>query len=343
VDPASHALASLALVRGFFPRRSWRFTVIVVLAGTLADLDLLTLLFGPATYLSGRNTLTHSLLGTCAIVAIVCVCGYAWEKRRRAPQKTGPASANGLGVLLLATFLAAELHPLLDLSTPDGIAIFWPFRPTRFAWDLLPATDPWILSLLLAGWLLPLVFSLVSVEIGAKSKSPRGHSGARIALALVCVYFGARFTMHSAAARQLDSHSFRGESPRQSGALPDSLSLLTWHGIAETTSLICTIDVPATPTSNFDSETAACVHKPEPSPALFTAQHTEAVRQFLSASRFPKATVGAMENGTEVVVRDLRYTVLGESRFAPAARVLLDSGGQVTSQRIVWAQDVRLR
>ena len=343
MDPGTHALASLALARGFFPRRSWSFVLAVLLAGTFADLDLLSLLFGPGAYLSGRNTLTHSLLGTFLIIAIAASCAFWFRGEQGPPQKAGPAGASEFRTILLATSLAAILHIAMDLATPSGIAIFWPFRQTRFAWDYLTSTDPWILAILVAGLLLPELFALVSSEIGAKAKAPRGRNGALIALALIVIYIGARITFHGNAAAQLDAHSYHGESPRRLAALPDSLSLFTWHGIVETASQICTTDVPASSAVRFDPEAAACVHKPEPSPALTAAQQTETARRFLQAARFPKASVSSTEGGSQVVVRDIRDTAEGDAGHALAARILLDPAGQVTSQRIVWARNAHLR
>jgi len=343
VDPGTHALASLALARGFFPRRSWSFILAVVLAGTLADLDLLSLLFGPGAYLSGRNTLTHSLLGTVVVIAIAASCAFWLRGKNGASPKAGPTSASEFRGILLATFVAAILHLAMDLATSSGIAIFWPFRRARFAWDFLPSTDPWILALLVTGILLPELFALVGSEIGAKDKAPRGRNGALVALALIVIYVGARITIHGNAAAQLDAHSYHGESPRRVAALPDSLSLFTWHGIVETTSQICTMDVPASSATRFDPEAAACVHKPEPSPSLTAAQQAEATQQFLVAARFPKASVGSMESGSQMVVRDMRDTAEGNTSYALAARVLLDPAEQITSQHIVWARDVHLR
>src|SRR4029077_14752429 len=54
VNFAAHLLTSFTLARGFFPRRTWWFVVGVALAGTLADLDLLSELFGSGAYLSWR-------------------------------------------------------------------------------------------------------------------------------------------------------------------------------------------------------------------------------------------------------------------------------------------------
>jgi len=53
--------------------------------------------------------------------------------------------------------------------------------------------------------------------------------------------------------------------------------------------------------------------------------------------------VGATEDGTEVVVREVRNSAVAETRFAVAVRVLLDRNGQVTSQKILWASEVHLR
>jgi membrane-bound metal-dependent hydrolase YbcI (DUF457 family) len=342
VDLATHVVTSLALARGFFPRRSWHFAVGVVLAGTLADADLLTLFFGPDAYLSGRFTVTHSLVGTVIVIAAAAAFLLAVRQKGSPPQKPGPAPAPRFSSILLAASLAAIVHLLMDLATSSGVALLWPFRATRFAWDCLPFVDPWILALLLAGIFLPELFRLISSEIGAKQKSPRGRNVPLAALALVVFYVGARATLHNTAATQLDAHSYRGASPRQVAAFPDSFSPVIWHGVVETTLQICIVDIPGA-SARFDPENAACVHKPEDSAALAAAQKTQAAQSFLRAARFPKASVGATADGSEVVLRDMRNAAQNETRYALAARILLDRNAQVTSQSIVWARHLKLR
>jgi len=342
VDPGTHVLASLVLARALFPRRPWRFLLAVVLAGTLADIDLLSLFFGPSVYLSGRHTWSHSIAGILVIAVLCSFVGLSLKSKNVRSLKLDPAPAPFAGIFL-AAFLSATMHVLMDLATPTGVAVLSPFRPTRFAWDLLPATDLWILTLLVLGILLPELFRLVSSEIGAKDKGPRGRDGALIALAFVCLYVGSRLVLHGDATALLDAHSYRGETPRRVATIPDSLSLFTWHGIIETTSQICTPEVPVTNAAHFDPETAVCVHKPDPSSALTAAEQTEAALNFLSATRFPKASIGVTDDGTEVVIRDMCAVVAGPSRFDLAARVLLDPNGRVTSQGIVWARLLRLR
>lgn len=335
-------MTSLALARGFFPRRSWPFVVGVVLAGTLADVDLLTLFFGPEAYLTGRYTFTNSLIGTLVLISVAVLFAKLLQSRDGPLQKAA-ATKPAFAAALLATSLAAIVHLLMDLATSSGVALLWPFRATRFAWDCLPFIDPWILALLLAGIFLPELFRLIGSEIGAKNTAPRGRNGAIMTLAVILIYVGTRVALHSNAAAQLDAHSYRGESPRQVAAFPDSLSLVTWHGVVETASQTCTADVLAAATGRFDPESAVCVHKPEESAALTAAQKTQVAQEFLQVARFPKASVGVTTDGSEVILRDMRDVAQGETLHALAARIVFDRSGHVTSQSILWARHLTLR
>src|SRR6267143_1522201 len=78
----------------------------------------------------------------------------------------------------LAALAAAVLHLLMDLCQSTGVELFWPFSARRFALDWVAPLDLWILGILLAGILLPALSGLVTEEIGAKSKGPRGEVGA---------------------------------------------------------------------------------------------------------------------------------------------------------------------
>ena len=315
----------------------------MVLAGTIADLDLASALVGPGAYLSARHTFTHSVAGTLVVILVAVGIALLVRPKSGPSQKASPTSGGGIASLLIAAALAALAHVLMDLGTSAGVALLWPWRQARFAWDWLPSVDPWMLAFLLAGILLPELFGLVGSEIGTKDKSPRGRNGALVAMGLVLLYVGARATLHGNAVAQLDAHTYRGELPQRLAAFADPVSLVNWHGVVETATQICTVNVPASETMRFDPESAACLHKPQDSPALATAEQTESVIKFLQAARFPKASVGAAEDGTEAVIRDVRDLAAEETRFAVAVRVLLNPKGQVTSQQINWASEVRLR
>lgn len=333
MDIATHALTSLALARGIFPRRRWTIVAGIVLAGTLADVDVASVLFGPGAYLAARHTITHSLAGTIVVIAVAAALTFLWDGKRQ----------ESLRDILIATSCAAVVHVLLDICTSDGVALLWPWRNVRIATDWLPGIDVWILAFLITGALLPELLRMVSSEIGAKEKAPRGRNGALVALSLIVLYIVARATLHSNAVATLEPHSYRAESPRKIGAFAESLSVLTWRGVIETQSNICLVSVPLLGSAHFDPELAVCLHKPEDSPQLEAAQKTKVAQQFLQVARFPRASVDKTETSYEVVIRDMRDVAEEESRHRVAAQIFLDTKSVVQSEEFVWASEVRLR
>jgi len=76
----------------------------VLLAGTIADLDLVLALVGPGAYLLARQTITHSVLGTVAVIAVAAAISLILRLKSGpsrhpvrdaddAPQKAGPTTA----------------------------------------------------------------------------------------------------------------------------------------------------------------------------------------------------------------------------------------------------------
>jgi len=333
VDIATHALSSFALAGAFFPRRRWPIFVGMIFAGTLADIDYLSSLFGPAAYFHARRTYTHSLLGLLAIIAAAVLLTRHLGKRQPEPARA----------LLLPVSLAAILHMLLDLLQSEGVAIFGPVRSTRLAADWLPAIDPWILTLLILGCFLPEFFRLITSEIGVKNKAPRGRNGALVALSFLVLYLGARAILHSSSVASLDPHSYAGESARKVGAYPDSLSLFTWHGVIETQSLLCLADVPNIFGRAFDPESAHCLHKPEASPELAAAQNTAPVQAYIRAVPFPRAAIAKSAEGSEIELRSMRDVAEHETARRVGVRITLDPKLTVSTEEYVWAKDLRLR
>lgn len=351
---AIHALLSVVLTRAFFlrqvARHGWPLLLAIVLAGTLADLDLLAALFGPAAYLAGRYTFTHSLLGTMAMIFVSALIFHALDKNR-APDKHPALDKNRFqirdrlahpAVIFLALTLAAVLHLLFDFFSTSGVALFWPFQFARYSADWLPNIDPWLLAPLLAGLLLPELRRLITSEIGAKEKSPRGQTGARLVFVLLALYIGARFLLHSSSLSLLESRAYHGEIPAHFAALPDAFSPVLWSGMVETQSMLCTVPIPLAG-KPFNSEAARCQHKPDISPALAAAQQTEAAQKYLHATRFPRASVASTTDGAAVVIRSMRDLAQGDPPHALAAQILLDARSQIVSEQIVWAQEIHER
>lgn len=333
MDISSHALASFALARGFFPRRRWPVFLGMVFAGTVADIDLLTALFGPAAYFHARRTFTHALPGLLVAIALAVL----WT---RYLAKKQPESSRAL---VLPLSLAAVIHIILDLFQSEGVAVLWPIRSTRFAADWLPSIDPWILVLLILGCFLPDFFRLITSEIGVKNKAPRGRNGAIIALVLLILYLGARGLLHSNCIASLDPHSYAGESARRVAAYPDALSVFNWHGVIETQSLLCLADVPAAFGGPFDAESAECLHKPEASLELTAAQKTDVAQAYIRAAPFPRAAVAKSAEGSEVEIRSMRDIAEHETTRRVGVRIILDPRFGISSEEFLWLKDLRLR
>jgi membrane-bound metal-dependent hydrolase YbcI (DUF457 family) len=328
MDPLTHALASYTLKRAAFPRAPRNVTIAMLLAGTIADLDSLSAYFGPSAFLTFARTYLHSLLAALLLALLLAVF-FQFPKR---PIETQiPFS-----IIFVPAFSAALLHLLMDLCQSTGVELLWPLSTRRFSLDLLAHLDLWILGILLAGILLPLLSGLVTEEIGAKSKGPKGRVGASFALATLVLYSGARAVLHSGALTVLESRTYHGEPPRRTAAFAESTSPFRWHGIVETESALHEVDVEVGPGASFDPETAITSYKPEPSQALDAALNTPIARRFLQAARFPKASVEKTPQGFHIIVHTFPYT--RDASSGPRVEVLIDTDptGKLLSEELAW-------
>ena len=99
---------------------------------------------------------------------------------------------------------------LLDLASGIGVQLLWPFHTHWSGIEIIGDLDLWILLLLVCGLLLPLLFGLVSEEVGARKKGPRGRVAALVTLGLIVAYFSWRADLHSRAVDLLLSREYHG-------------------------------------------------------------------------------------------------------------------------------------
>jgi hypothetical protein len=251
------------------------------------------------------------------------------------PKKDGTTQS----AFFIAVMLAGLLHLALDAAQSDGTMILWPLSRQRVALDWLPHIDPWIIGILLVALLLPELTRLVSDEIGAKSKGPRGRIGAVLGLVTLALYVGLRADLHSTAIATLQNRGYDTGQPHRVAAYADAVSPFVWHGMVETERAMHDPDVSIFTSSQFDNDNGSTLFKPEPSPVLEQAQHTEAARKFLAAAQFPKADIEKTADGYEVELRDLRYAGIGETQREIRARIDLDANGKVLNDELVWARN----
>ena len=334
MDPLTHALASYSLQRSAFPRISGGATIAIVLAGMVADVDLFSMYFGPSAYLAFNRTYFHSILAALAFAVLATLPFFLLKPK--CPENKIPRAA-----ILSAALAAALAHLGLDLCQTTGVELLWPFSPRRVALDWLPPLDLWILGILLAGILLPLLSGLVTEEIGGRRKGPRGRLGATLALGALTLYLAVRLVFHGDAIAALESRTYLGEMPRKVAAFAESSSPLRWHGIVETERALQDLEVPVGPGADFDPSSAITAYKPEPSPGLNALRNSTVARRFLQVAHFPKATVEQTREGFHVILRAFPYTRDSGSGLPVQALIDTDPSGKILSEELAWVSSSR--
>ena len=328
MDVVSHGLASYMLARAIAPRISRAAMAGAIVAGVAADLDAVSARFGPSAFLKWHRTYTHSVVAAVVIALAVSVAVLLLARHQ--PNK------DAFAIILLAALGASLLHVVMDFCQNERVELLWPFSVQRYSADLLAHFDLWILLILLAGALLPQLFALVTEEIGAKSKAPRGRIGAILALAAVAVYVGGRLVLHGNALAMMESRTYRRESARKIAALAQSDSPLRWRGVVETERALHDLEVSLGPGGgNFDPDGGIVSYKPEPSPPLEAAEKTEVARQFLQFARFPKASVEKTVTGYRVEIHEFLYQRDPRVKHVMAV-VETDPNAAVTNQDLAW-------
>jgi membrane-bound metal-dependent hydrolase YbcI (DUF457 family) len=346
MDVGTQGLASLVIARAFVPRGSWRAWAVIFIAGTIANVDFISSMMGPSVYLEWHRTYAHSIVFSLAVsLGLAAVYTFAMRDRAVSASDQLPSAKKIFSPLLFftAVILAGLFHLVMDAAQSAGTMIFWPLSHHRVALDWLPRIDPWIIAILLVALLLPELTRLVSDEIGAKSKSPRGRIGAIVGLVVLALYVGLRAELHSNAVSMLQNRSYDGERPHRIAAYPDAGSLFTWHGIVDTERALHEPLVAVLMSERFDPDNGAVLFKPEPSPVLDQAQHSDAARRFLEVAQFPKADVETTPDGHNIEIRDLRYAAIGEAKNEVQVRVDMDTSGKILNDELLWARDANRR
>jgi membrane-bound metal-dependent hydrolase YbcI (DUF457 family) len=330
MDAVTHGLASYSITRAAFPTASRTTMLAAILAGSAANLDQLSASINPSVFLDCYRTATHSIIGTLGIV-IVFSAAAAIAGRRK-------SNADRFHTIFLVVLAACALHVAMDVTQNEGVQLLWPFRAKRYSADWVAHFDLWMLLILLVGALLPQLLALVTEEIGAKAKGPRGRIGAIIALVGVVIYVGWRATLHGNGVAMMEARTYRGELPGRVGAFAESDSPFHWHGIVETERAFHDLNVNVAPAPSFSPDAAVVYYKPESSAPLDAARSTKSVRRWLVVAKFPKATVEKTNTGYRVEIRDLAERGEAQSSRRVIAIVQTDANAKVVSDELAWDQ-----
>jgi inner membrane protein len=217
----------------------------------------------------------------------------------------------------------------MDFTNAYGVRPLLPFSGRWFAWGIMPIVDIILLGLLIAAWIIPALFRLISEEVGASK--PGLRVSAFTALACVGLIWGLRESARTRVLGQLDSHNYAGEAPLRLGAFPTVLNPFEWTGVVETDSAFHIL--PANALDNdVEVERARLLHKPSPSPVLAAAKKTQTATIFYDFARFPWEQVNGLDQGFEFAVHDLRFASPHSERLGFELIIRFDQALRVVSE-----------
>ena len=321
LEPLTHFLTGAVLARAGFNRRTALATATMTLAAEAPDLDVLTGFRGPVYAFAHHRGFTHSFVGLLLTSAVVVGFVYLiWLLRGR---KTNiPDLPPRWGFLFLFAYIAGLSHILLDYTNNYGVRPFWPFSEKWYEWGAAFILEPPILLFLLAGLILPELFSR------AKAK-PRGRLAAALALLCVAMLWAERSYTAGKIKHALHWQTFSSETPIRVSAYPywtpDSRGLirLRWSAVVETQSAY--INSEADPATGDLDRSKLTFHPKQPdTPAILAAKHSYVGRVYLDWARYPLVTESSDDTESVVTFWDLRFGYPATPRTLLGASVTLD-------------------
>lgn len=332
MEPFTHALASLALARASQGRMPRHGTAMFLVSGMAADLDYISYFAGPGVFLKLHRALLHSLVGSVFLICAIAAGFIWWDRRGQGPGTGAPDGALRAKPAIAVCAFGAAWHLALDFCAGDSVQLFWPFKVDSSAWNFAATLDPWILILLAAGLLLPLLFRLVSEEIGERKKRFVGRGGALTALVLLVLYLGGRGMLHSRAVDLLLSRTYHGRTPLAAGAFPSASSPFNWRGEVTTDNTIEEAEVSLAPGGGFDPDRSLTRYKPDDSAALQAGERATASKLFLRYAQIPLASVYRREEIYRFEIHDARFPAGDASGQDIFVRVDLNSDLSIREQ-----------
>jgi inner membrane protein len=176
MDNLCHTLVGAALAETGLGRRTRFATAALVLGANLPDID------APMAFtqygLGFRRGITHGILALILLPFLLTGLLLLWARLRGAGREVIPRQ------LLLLAAIAILTHPFLDWMNTYGMRWLMPFDGTWFYGDSLFIIDPWLLLLLLIGWL----SGRWARRSGGVGGGRDGEGVARLMIAISAVY-----------------------------------------------------------------------------------------------------------------------------------------------------------
>jgi inner membrane protein len=288
MEPITHFLTGACIGRAGLRRKTAYATLAGVLAAEAADLDAFWGLAGPVRELQHHRGITHTLIATPVVAAVVTGAiflldlGLRDRRARRlaalpAPEPGAPPVRRPVparwGWIYLTALIAALSHLLLDWTNNYGLRPFFPFNPRWYSGSIVFIVEPVLWVLLMGALLLPALGGLIGGEIGVRRQPFRGERWAQAALVGMVLVWGWRYAEQSHARSLLGNIQLTHEPVQRLALEPYPLNPFRWHAILETPSLYQTAEVD-TRTGEILSDPANALFKPPVTPAVEAAKRT---------------------------------------------------------------------
>ncbi len=335
MEPITHFLTGACLGRAGLNRKTGLATATLTLAAEAPDIDVLGRFKGPVFGFAHHRGFTHSFLGLFLVSAAVVGLVYIyWRLRGR--KINDPSLPPRFGLLFVFAYLAGLSHILLDFTNNYGVRPFWPFSEKWYSWDIIFIVEPALLIALVAGLLLPVLFSLVNQEIGARRKGPQGRLTASLALVAIVMVWAVRDYEHRRAVNSLQARLYQGADPLRASAYPYWWNPFRWYGVVETQNFYASMLVDSSSPEVDPENQMAIRYKPQETPVTLAAKNSYLGHVYLDWAKYPIAETELLEGeNSEYVVRfqDLRYAYPDlRGRNTLSALVLLDHNLHVMAE-----------
>ena len=334
MEPVTHFLTGACLGRAGLNRKTALATVTLTLAAEAPDIDILWYFKGSTVGFAHHRGFTHTFLGipvmAALVVAAVWLVRWIFLKARngRGLQSRFPRPPIRWWLLYVYACIALLSHLLLDFTNNYGLRPFAPFNPKWYAWSIVFIVEPVLLAALTIGLIMPPLFGLISSEVGARQKAPRGRSWAIFALLVMVVTWGVRDFEHRRALAAMAAVDYHEEQAIRFMVSPSIINPFRWAGVVETRDFYETVAVDSLNPEVDPQNRAVLYYKPPESDATLAAKKTSLGRVYLDWAMFPfvqTEPLQAPDRGTLVHFSDLRFAYIDRKGKAPlGACVILD-------------------
>jgi membrane-bound metal-dependent hydrolase YbcI (DUF457 family) len=280
MDIVTHGLVGALVGRAVAPRATGAALAAVVAGALVPDLDVVARLWDPLAPITVHRTATHSLLGGLALaLAVAGLCRVM-------------GAAMSIHALAALAYAGALSHIGLDLLTPFGTAVLWPWDGWRFGLGWLYVIDPVVIGVTLAALL------------GTAGRQRAARPVAVGALGALTAYvFVAGLVMGRAEQDFLRLLQAERIAATRTVLVPTFPGPLRWLGVAETDDAVYRVRFFV---GRRPEEPLAVFPKLSPEPPL-SSEEAPAMRAFRSFARVPWGAIEGDGDARTLVYRDLAF------------------------------------